>query len=65
MHARNHVYRARGDRFRDQNIALKHVSGKVTANFWGWISAFGPGEIVRIRGRFTGNLNLMVNVAKE
>lgn len=39
---------------------VKHIqeiatSGRTSLNFWGWMRAYGPGELTRIDGRFTSN----------
>lgn len=41
-------------RYTQKNIQERSRSGRITANLWGWMWAYGPGELVKIEGRFTG-----------
>ena len=40
------VYRPKGTRYQQEYIVHDSRSGHVSANYWGWISCAGPGEIV-------------------
>lgn len=40
------VYRPKGTRFDQKYILHDSRSGHLSANYWGWISCAGPGEIV-------------------
>lgn len=41
-------------RYCDKHIQEKARSGRVSVNFWGWMWPWGPGELVTLEGRFTG-----------
>ncbi|KAK3892484.1 hypothetical protein Pcinc_003716 [Petrolisthes cinctipes] len=41
-------------RYTPKHIQERSRSGRITANLWGWMWAYGPGELVKIEGRFTG-----------
>ena len=47
-----HVYRIRGSRFQQQNIATIRRSGRITLNIWGWTSQETLGDVCPIDGRF-------------
>lgn len=46
-------WRPPNTRYHEKNIQHRAVSGRVSVPFWGWMWAYGPGELVRINGRFT------------
>lgn len=60
---RRTVWRRRGERYHPDNILPKHRSGRVTAAFWGWMSAAGPGELVEIDRRM--NSELYIEILEE
>lgn len=45
-HVFKKVYRPKGKRFEQEYIVKDARSGHLSANYWGWISCAGPGEIV-------------------
>lgn len=63
---RQKVWRENGTRLHPDNVIQHHHSGRVTAAFWGWMSADGPGELVRITRRMTAveYVNILENVLK-
>jgi len=48
------VWRSRGTRYNPDNVVETHESGHITQGFFGWMWAYGPGELTQIEGRFTG-----------
>lgn len=46
------MYRPKGKRFEQEYIVHESRSGHLSANYWGWISCAGPGEIVSTGTRF-------------
>ena len=50
-----HCWRRQNTRFDEINIQERAKSGRVGVNFWGWMWAEGPGELVKLSGRFTGH----------
>lgn len=49
-----HCWRLRNTRYDKKNIQEKARSGRVGVNFWAWMWANGPGELIRLDGRFRG-----------
>lgn len=49
-----HCWRQKNTRYEAENIAEKRTCGRRTVSFWGWMWAEGPGELVKIDGRFNG-----------
>ncbi|KAK4318803.1 hypothetical protein Pmani_010226 [Petrolisthes manimaculis] len=49
-----HCWRRGNTRYHEENIQERARSGRVGVNFWGWMWAEGPGELVSLSGRFTG-----------
>lgn len=47
-----HCWREKGTRYLPENIVERKTSGRKTASFWGWMWAQGPGELVKIEGKF-------------
>lgn len=47
-----HCWREKGTRYAPENIIERKTSGRKTVSFWGWMWAQGPGELVKIEGRF-------------
>lgn len=41
------LYRRDGTRYEDRNVLRTRRSGRITLSLWGWMSAAGPGELVR------------------
>lgn len=50
-----HCWRRENTRHHQVNIKDRAKSGRVGVNFWGWMWAEGPGELIKLSGRFTGN----------
>ena len=42
------LYRERGTRYHPQHVQRTQHSGRVAAQFWGYITAAGPGELVTV-----------------
>lgn len=59
------VYRPRNTRYEERYIARTHLSGRISTGYWGWICSGGPGELVRISGRFNSEqyYDVLENVA--
>lgn len=51
--SRRTVWREKGQRYHPNIIKPQCRSGRITASFWGWVSAAGPGEIVLIERTLT------------
>lgn len=49
--AKKIVWRLNGTRYDRHYIEPKRHSGRITAAYWGWMSADGPGEICRVSPR--------------
>lgn len=49
-----HVYRKTNTRFSNKNISQSDRSGRKCCSMWGWISAYGPGELTLIEGSLNG-----------
>jgi hypothetical protein len=47
-------WREAGTRFSEENVLATSHSGRITAAFWGWISYYGPGELVEVGTNFGG-----------
>ena len=58
------VYRKNGTRFDADHIQIKDTSGRMTVPVWGWFSAGGAGDFVRIAGKFNKEkyLEILQNV---
>lgn len=58
------VYRPKGQRFDERFVVPDTKSGEVTAGYWGWISAGGPGEIAPTGTHFNSQayLNMLDDV---
>lgn len=48
------LWRPNNTRYNPQNVQPERRSGRISCGFWGQICASGPGEIVQITGRLTG-----------
>lgn len=48
-----HCWRPVNTRYMEKNIEEIATSGRITVNMWGWMWAYGPGELVVLEGRFT------------
>ncbi|KAK3888064.1 hypothetical protein Pcinc_007854 [Petrolisthes cinctipes] len=48
-----HCWRQKDTRYDAENIKERAVSGRIGRNYWGWMWAYGPGELVSLEGRFT------------
>ena len=46
-------WRVRNTRYSERNINERARSGRVSTAMWGWMWAFGPGELIQIEGRLT------------
>lgn len=51
---RRHLWRVNNTRYEPRNVNPNRDSGRIIVNMWGWMSAAGPGELVYIPGRATG-----------
>lgn len=51
---KRHCWRLKNTRYNPENIQEIARSGRVSVSFWGWMWAYGPGELVKIDGRLTG-----------
>ncbi|XP_064116690.1 uncharacterized protein LOC135222533 [Macrobrachium nipponense] len=49
-----HCWRRPNTYYQENHIHHRAMSGRVAVSFWGWMWAYGPGELVKIDGRFTG-----------
>ncbi|KAJ6639321.1 Transposable element Tcb1 transposase [Pseudolycoriella hygida] len=49
-HQRLHVYRPNKSRYNPKYIQERQRSGRISAGYWGWISMYGPGELVAVGG---------------
>ena len=49
---RTNVWRRRGERYREENIAPNRRSGRITAGLWGWCCGYFPGELTEVEARF-------------
>lgn len=49
------LWRRKNTRYDVQNVQTTRRSGRISCGVWGWMSAAGPGEIVPITGRLTGD----------
>lgn len=59
------VYRPKGQRYEQDYVVHDSRSGHLSANYWGWISCAGPGEIIAAGRHFNSNayLELLDGVA--
>ena len=55
-----HCWRRDNSRYEDKNIKKRARSGRVGVNFWGWMWAQYPGELVKLSGRFTCDYDVEV-----
>lgn len=46
-------WRERNTRYEEKHIATKARSGRVSTSLWGWMWAYGPGELIEIEGWLT------------
>ena len=46
-------WRVRNTRYNEEHVVEKAVSGRISTSLWGWMWAFGPGELIEIEGRLT------------
>ena len=53
-------WREKGTRFNRNNINLTRHSGHISVNMFGWMWAYGVGELTEIEGRFTGMLSTSI-----
>ncbi|XP_047993531.1 uncharacterized protein LOC125231968 [Leguminivora glycinivorella] len=51
QHGRLHLWRRNNTRYDTNNVVPNMESGRISVNMWGWMSAAGPGELVRIPNR--------------
>jgi hypothetical protein len=56
------VYRRDGTRFDNNHVQIKDRSGRKTVPVWAWFSARGPGDFVRIHGKFNSEKYLEILV---
>jgi len=56
-----HCWRPRATRYEARHLNLVQRSGHVSANMFGWMWAFGVGELTEINGRLNGELRLSVD----
>ena len=63
-HGQLHVYRPRSTRYETRHVVQLQHSGRINCSAWGWVSASGVGELVRIDGRFNSQkyLDILNNV---
>lgn len=54
------VYRPKNHRYDDEYISRTRLSGRISAGYWGWISAAGPGEIVPTGAHFNSESYLEI-----
>ncbi|KAK4328864.1 hypothetical protein Pmani_000754 [Petrolisthes manimaculis] len=47
-------WRPKNTRYQPENICNIKRSGRKSTSFWGWMWGYGPGELVKIEGRFNG-----------
>lgn len=59
-HGRRHLWRVNNTRYEPRHINPNDSSGRITVNMWGWMSASGPGELVYIDGRATGQSHAVI-----
>ena len=50
-----HCWRRDNSRYVEKIFKKRARSGRVGVNFWGWMWAQVPGELVKLSGRFTGD----------
>lgn len=48
------LWRNYNERYRELNVLPNRASGRISLNFWGWISSMGPGELIEVSGRLNG-----------
>lgn len=48
------LWRNNNERYVELNTLPNRASGRISLNFWGWMSSMGPGELVEVGGRMTG-----------
>lgn len=51
-----HLWRRNGTRYDPSHTIKTQESGRIHLNMWGWMSADGPGELVVLPGRTTGEI---------
>lgn len=51
---RHGVWRLPNTRFRDDHVVPLRRSGRKSQNYYGWISYYGAGKLVRVGKRLTG-----------
>lgn len=58
------LWRRRNTRLEEKNVLKTNRSGRISSGYWGWMSDAGPGELVKINGRFTATeyVNILDNV---
>lgn len=56
-------WRIANTRYEEKNIDTKARSGRVSTSLWGWMWAYGPGELVEIEGRLTSEQ--YINILEE
>ena len=59
-----HVWRRIGTRYDARNIQERARSGRVGVSYWGWMSSYGSGELVRVDGTLNGReyIQILENV---
>lgn len=45
------LWRRNNERFEVANVLPNRMSGRLSLGYWGWMSIFGPGELVEVSGR--------------
>lgn len=48
------LWRNNNQRYVELNTLPNRASGRISINFWGWMSSMGPGELVEVDGRMNG-----------
>jgi hypothetical protein len=48
------LWRINNERYVECNTLPNRTSGRISLNFWGWMSSMGPGELVEVNGRMNG-----------
>lgn len=54
------VYRIDGTRFQREHVQMKDGSGRKTVPVWSFFCSRGPGQLVRIQGRLTGQQYIQI-----
>jgi hypothetical protein len=54
------LWRPNNTRYLEQNVLPNRSSGRLSLNFWGWMSAAGPGELVEVSTRLNSAVYIYI-----